>query len=103
MRIYIFMASLILLTACSTPNPRPCADDAAYDRIKPGMTRHEVYELLGPPRSISPANDMNHCETAIWSIPHNSRGWGHWTVTFTGDLVASVDTSHAIVAGSFIH
>lgn len=97
------MVSLIFLAACSTPNPRPGASDTAYDRIKEGMSRHEVYELLGPPRSTSPAGDADHCQTAIWSIPHNSRGWGRWTVNFNGDVVASVGTDHAIVAGSFFH
>jgi hypothetical protein len=103
MRTHLFIVSLIFLAACSTPNPRSGASDAAYDRIKEGMTRHEVYDLLGPPCSTDPTNDADHCRTATWSIPHNSRGWGHWTVNFNGDVVANVDTDHAIVAGSFFH
>jgi hypothetical protein len=67
------------------------------------MTRHEVYDLIGPPRSTDPANDAEHCQTATWSIPHNSRGWGHWTMTFSGDNVTGVDSDSTLVSGSFKH
>ena len=87
------------LAGCSTPNPNPAATAAAYGQVKVGMTRQQVYALLGPPRSVRPAGDVEHCQTAKWSsIPHDSRGWhcgwGSWKVEFTGDKVSDIsDTS----------
>lgn len=87
---------IIGLSGCGTPNPSPKATAAAYEQVKSGMSRQEVYALLGPPRSVKPAGDVDHCQSATWGIPHDSHGWGHWTVYFGGDAVSGIDTGHAI-------
>jgi hypothetical protein len=100
MRHIIIVLCLLGLVACSTPNPNHLATAAAYEQVRCGMARAEVYALLGEPRSCDPAGDVAHCRQAKWSIPHKSRGSGHWTVTFAGDTVTGVKTSHAIVSVS---
>jgi hypothetical protein len=90
MRYAVFVVLVAALCGCSTPNPNPAATAAAYDQVKVGMTRQQVYALLGPPKSVRPAGDMEHCQTATWGIPHGTHGWGHWKVKFTGDSVSDV-------------
>ena len=85
------------LVGCATPNPNLRANGAAYDQVACGMSREQVYALLGPPRATQPAGDIDHCRTATWSIPHHAHGWGHWTVAFAGDTVTWVETDHATV------
>jgi len=87
----------MLLAGCSTPNPNPKATAAVYEQIQSGMTRRQVYDLLGPPRSVNPPGDFWRCQSAMRSIPHDSHGSGHWTVYFGGDTVASVDHIAATV------
>ncbi len=91
---------LLALVGCGTPNPNPQATEAAYQQVKPGMSRREVYALLGPPKSVEPAGDIAFCRVATWSIPHDSHGWGSWKVTFIGDNVSDVSESHATASGS---
>jgi hypothetical protein len=101
---YIMFAVLgVSLMGCSTPNPNPKATAAVYDQIKAGMSRGQVYELLGPPKSVRPAGDVEHCKIAKWGVPHDSHGWGGWKVTFSGDTVTDVSTSHATASGSASH
>jgi hypothetical protein len=88
---------VVALSGCSTPNPSPKATDAAYEQLNRCVSREQVYALLGPPQSMQPAGDVDHCRTATWSIPHDARGWGDWTVTFAGDTVAGVKEGRAIV------
>src|SRR5690349_3865425 len=100
MRYAVLLLLAAVLSGCSTPNPHPTATGSAYDQVKVGMTRQQVYALLGPPRSVRPAGDVEHCQAAIWGIPHDSHGWGHWTVKFNGDTVSDVSASHATVSAS---
>jgi hypothetical protein len=101
MKSIVFAVLVIALSGCSTPNPNPAATEAAYGRVRVGMTRSQVYALLGPPKSVRPAGDTEHCRTAKWSIPHDSRGWGSWKVTFSADTVTGVDPIVAVASGSY--
>ncbi len=94
------LLAVILAAACSTPNPNPDATVSAYEQVQCGMTRDQVYALLGDPRSTEPAGDVAHCRKATWGIPHGSHGWGHWTVIFQDDTVTGVETGHATVSAS---
>src|SRR5579872_5880001 len=86
----VFLALCIAVMAgCGTPNRNPGATSAAYEKVKCGMSRKEVFELLGPPRSVQPDGDIEHCQSATWGIPHDAHGRGHWTVNFAGDTVVS--------------
>ena|SRR5690242_4505372 len=96
MKNIILTLCVVGLAGCSTPNPNPKATEAAYDKVKCGMSRDQVYSLLGHPESVEPEGDIMHCRTATWSIPHDTHGSGHWTVMFTGDTVATIKTGHAI-------
>ncbi|HEX3797651.1 MAG TPA: outer membrane protein assembly factor BamE [Verrucomicrobiae bacterium] len=87
---YIILLVLVIASGCSTPNPSAKATQAAYEQVKPGMSRQQVYALLGQPRSVRPEGDIDHCHTAVWGIPHGSHGWGHWTIEFSGDTVTGV-------------
>jgi hypothetical protein len=103
---YIMLAILaVSLSGCSTPNPNPKATKTVYDQVKIGMTREQVYALLGPPKTVRPAGDVEHCQIAKWGIPHDVHGWGSWKVTFSGDTVASFDESpiQATAWGSASH
>jgi hypothetical protein len=90
---YIVLAVLIVASGCSTPNPNPKATTVAYEQVKIGMSREQVYALLGQPKSVRPSGDIDHCQTATWSIPHDANGWGHWTVKFSGDTVSDISTT----------
>ncbi|HYG33268.1 MAG TPA: outer membrane protein assembly factor BamE, partial [Clostridia bacterium] len=100
MKNIILVLLLTFLAGCSTPNPTSHATAAAYDQVKVGMSREQVYALLGPPKKVRPAGDAEHCRVAIWGIPHDTHGWGRWRVKFNGDTVTDVGTSQAIVSGS---
>jgi hypothetical protein len=100
MKYLAFSLCFIGLLGCSTPNPNTQATLSAYEQVRSGMTRSEVYTLLGQPQSVEPAGDAAHCRKATWSIPSESRGRGHWTVTFAGDTVTGVKSSRAIVSVS---
>src|ERR1700744_193041 len=101
MKYNILFALLVAsLCGCSTPNANPKATAAAYDQVKVGMSREQVYSLLGSPKSENPAGDLAHCQTAIWGMPHDGRGWGHCKVDFNGDTVSGVDTSYLTASGS---
>ena len=103
MRYVVFVVLVAALNGCSTPNPNPAATAAAYEQVKVGMTRQQVYALLGPPKSARPAGDLEHCQTATWSIPHDSHGWGVWKVKFAGDTVSDVSPNQATASGSVSH
>jgi hypothetical protein len=103
MKIIVLAFFLIAITGCSTPNPHSSATNAVYEQVTTGMTRTQVYALLGPPRSVRPGGDVDHCKSAIWGIPHNSHGWGRWTVHFDGDTVSEVSTAHATTSFSASH
>ncbi|HEU5124569.1 MAG TPA: hypothetical protein VFW05_10955 [Verrucomicrobiae bacterium] len=103
MKTIVLAFSLIAIAGCSTPNPHPSATHAAYHQVTTGMTRAQVYALLGPPRSMHPGGDFDHCESATWGIPHNSHGWGRWTIHFDGDTVRKISTSHATTTFSASH
>ncbi|EEF60156.1 outer membrane protein assembly factor BamE domain-containing protein [Pedosphaera parvula] len=102
---YILFAVLgVSLLGCSTPNSNPKATAAAYDQLKVGMTREQVYALLGPPKSVQPMGDVEHCQIAKWGIPHDVHGWGSWKVTFSGDTVTDVSERPIATAwGSYSH
>lgn len=101
MKGILVLLGAVLLTGCSTPNPYPHATSEAYAQVKPGMSRQQVFEMLGTPRSFRPPGNINLCESATWSIPHDSHGFGHWTVHFAGDSVASVSEAQAMVTVHF--
>ena len=86
------------LPSASTLNAQPLA--AGLGQYRFGMTRQQVYELLGLPRKVRPVGDVEHCQTAVWGIPHDSHGWGHWTVKFNGDTVSDVSATHATASAS---
>lgn len=98
MKAIIFAIGISALSGCSTPNRNPSATDAAYEQLKGGMTREQVYALLGQPKSVQPPGDIAHCQTATWSIPHNSHGWGHFTITFDGDGVVGINYARATIS-----
>ncbi len=100
MKNILFAALLVLLSACSTPNLSPQATAATYEQVKSGMSRDQVYSLLGPPKSVRPKGDVAHCQIASWGIPHDSHGWGRWKVKFSGDTVTEVSTVHAVTSYS---
>lgn len=87
----------LLLAGCATPNPNPSATWNAYEQVKQGMSRQDVLALLGSPRTFEPPGDFDHCAYATWSIPHNSRGFGHWIVYFSGDSVSGVGYAQATI------
>lgn len=93
----------VSLLGCSTPNPNPNATAAVYEQVNVGMNRAQVYALLGPPKTVRPVGGVEHCEIAKWPIPHDVHGWGGWKITFSGDTVTEVSTSHAIASGSVSH
>jgi hypothetical protein len=97
----IVLAVLVVASGCSTPNPNPKATTAAYEQVKIGMSREQVYALLGQPKSVRPSGDIDHCRTAIWSIPHDSHGWGHWTVKFSGDMVSDMSNTAATYSATY--
>ena len=97
MKQILLILSAVWLAGCSTPNPTPGATAAAYEQVKCGMNRQDVLALLGPPQSFQPGGDVNRCESATWSIPHDAHGRGHWTISFTGDTVTGVDNAYATV------
>jgi hypothetical protein len=98
MKHTIMVLCLVGLVACSTPNPNHHATADAYQQVQCGMARTEVYALLGEPQSCDPAGDVAHCRQATWSIPHKTRGRGHWTVTFAGDTVTGVSHANFLVS-----
>jgi hypothetical protein len=99
MRVHIILIVCALgLIGCSTPNRNPKATTAAYEQLKYGMSREEVYALLGQPQSVEPVGDVAHCHTARWTIPHNSHGWGRWTITFDTDAVTGIKHNNATVS-----
>ena len=104
---YIMLAVLgvsLLGFGCSTPNnPNSKATEAAYEQVKVGMSREQVYALLGPPQSVRPAGDVEHCKIAKWGAPHDSHGWGVMKVTFTGDTVTDISTSQTTASASYSH
>jgi hypothetical protein len=89
-----------LLAGCSTPNPNPSATANAYEQVKQGMSRQQVLALLGTPRTFKPPGNFDQCESATWSIPHGSHGFGHWIVYFSGDSVTGVGYAQATVTFS---
>ena len=91
---YIALVILIVASGCSTPNPNPSpkATAAAYEQVKLGMSRQQVYALLGQPESVQPSGDFDHCRTATWGVPHDSHDSGHWAVGFSGDTVSEINT-----------
>src|SRR5262249_40583086 len=105
MKYILYVVLGISLLGCSTPNPNAKANTAAYNQVKVGMTRAQVFELLGPPKTTEPADDVDHCKIAKWGIPHDAHGWGGWKVTFSGDTVTDVAESplQAMVWGSVSH
>src|SRR5690349_15067858 len=105
MKHILFAVLAVSLLGCSTPNPNPKATEAAYHQVKAGMTREQVNALLGPPKTVRPAGDVDHCQIAKWGIPHDVHGWGSWKVTFSGDTVASFDEGpmQATASGSVSH
>lgn len=86
-----------LLAGCSTPNPNPAATSNAYAQVQCGMTHQQVFALLGSPRAFKPPGNIDHCQSATWSIPHDTHGVGHWTVCFIGDSVTSVDNTYTVM------
>ena len=101
---YIMLAVLgVSLFGCSTPNPDPKATEAAYDQVKVGMSREQVYALLGPPKSVRPTGDVEHCKIAKWGVPHDGHDWGVWKITFSGDTVTDVSTSETTASASYSH
>jgi hypothetical protein len=103
MKYIVLALSLVAIAGCSTPNPHSSATNAAYYQVTMGMTRAQVYALLGPPRSMRPGSDFDHCKSATWGIPHNSHGWGRWTIRFDDDAVSKISTAHAITTFSTSH
>jgi hypothetical protein len=99
MKLLAYLAVMFAAVGCSTPNPHPQATAEAYKKVQVGMTRHEVYALLGAPRSTRPAGDIQQCEIAVWGIPHDSHGWGRWKVVFDGDRVSDVTPLEATASG----
>ena len=99
--LIVLIVCALGLTGCSTPNRNPKATTAAYEQVKGGMTRDQVYALLGQPQWVEPEGDVAHCHTAKWTIPHNSHGWGRWIITFDGDAVTGVNHYDATI--SFSH
>ena len=97
MRPILLALCFVGLIGCSTPNPVPKATASAYEQVTCGMTRDQVYALLGQPESVEPAGDLMHCRRATWSIPHGVHGVGHWTILYTGDTVGTVKTCHATI------
>ena|ERR1700677_203660 len=97
---YIILALLVIASGCSSPNPNPNATAAAYEQVKVGMSRQQVYALLGQPRSVQPEGDVDHCRKAVWGNPHDSHGWGHWTIKFTGDTVTDINTGAINATGT---
>lgn len=100
-RLFGVSVLALVMAGCSTPNPNPSSTAAAYSQLNCGMTREQVYALMGQPRSVDPAGDVGHCRRATWGIPHDSHGWGHWTVNFAGDTVAGISTSQATATFPF--
>ena len=100
MKIILGVGLLTLLSACSTPNANPTATAAAYEQIKVGMTRAQVYALLGPPKTVQPTGPT---EVARWGIPHDRHGWGTSKVTFENDKVTKVSSNHATAPGLGSH
>jgi SmpA / OmlA family len=98
MKNIVLALGFVLFVGCSTPNPNPKANYAAYEQLKCGMSREQVYELLGQPQSVQPQGDIAHCREATWGIPHDAHGRGHWTLTFAGDTVTKVKTGHAVIS-----
>ena len=95
-----FLISLCVagfLAGCSTPNPNPAATTSAYAQVQCGMTHQQVFALLGPPRTVRPPGNVDRCQSATWSIPHDAHGVGHWTVYFIGDSVSSVNNAYAVM------
>lgn len=103
MRRILFAILAVVVVGCSTPNPHPGATEATYEKVQAGITRQQVYELLGPPKSVQPRGNVEHCQTATWGIPHNCHGWGYWKVEFAGDTVSGVSTCRATVSASISH
>jgi len=86
-----------LLAGCSTPNPNSAATSNAYAQVQCGMNHQQVFALLGPPRAFTPPGNIGHCQSATWSIPHDTHGIGHWTVYFIGDSVTSVNNAYTVM------
>jgi hypothetical protein len=100
MKHLAFILCLVGVVGCSTPNPNAQATQSAYEQVRCGMSRSEVYTLLGQPQSVVPAGDAAQCREATWSIPKDSQGHGHWTVTFAGDTVSGIKSRRAILSFS---
>jgi hypothetical protein len=102
MRPIAFICLLGLLAGCATPNTYPRATSVVYDEIQQGIkngrfySRHEIYALLGEPYSVYSPGDIDHCQTAVWKIPHGTHGWGHLKIEFNGNLAVHFDTTMVI-------
>jgi hypothetical protein len=60
---------VVVLKTCLTPLPYEPVNLTNFEQIKPGMTKQEVVEFLGPPSSSSIGRmppGANWIETAVW-------------------------------------
>ena len=69
--VFATAAAILLLASASVFARGFIVNPDLLDRIKPGMTVHEVEQILGPPRSLSDFSRMGvismDYETRIWT------------------------------------
>ncbi len=94
--VYTLALASLLLTACSTIYKQPVfqgnlLDKANVDQVVTGMSRKEVFALLGSPSVEDPFHQNRWDYIATQRRGHSKTEVKTYTINFQGDTVASIE------------
>jgi outer membrane protein assembly factor BamE len=94
--VYTLVLATLLMTACSTIYKQPVfqgnlLDKANVDQVAAGMTRQQVFALLGSPSVEDPFHQNRWDYVATQRRGHGNTEIKTYTVHFAGDTVARVE------------
>ncbi len=94
--VYALTLASLLLTACSTIYKQPVfqgnlLDKANVDKVTPGMTRQQVFALLGSPSVEDPFHQNRWDYIASQRRNHSKTEIKTFTINFQGDTVLNIE------------